>query len=216
MPILREVLCLARSFSGAEVESSIEPKRPHDHDMRASIRTRSGDPILQAFRQSIFRPLPRQQAFLARRQAVVRNVRTSRLRSHYLCHRKILNRRLRRENPLAFKQRCSIGSVSCVILSAAAFQAERRSCVEEIRTYSPRARFPFDSFQLRRQSLRAGSRHAGESAELRNDFGHLNCTITWDLWESRHVSYPFLEIQSLIRSSARCKFSIELATLRRK
>lgn len=74
--ILRQILCFSRLLTGAEIKQSIHPQRPYDHYVRTAIGASSRDPVLPAFLQPIFCPLPRQEAFLALWQAVARDAGT--------------------------------------------------------------------------------------------------------------------------------------------
>src|SRR5581483_1362343 len=70
MRILYEISGLHCIRSGAEINFAAHPKRPDHHHMWPAIRTRRRDPIFPVSLQPVLRPLPRQQAFPALRQAI--------------------------------------------------------------------------------------------------------------------------------------------------
>src|SRR6266851_4501395 len=54
-----DILCLASARAGAEPKSVLPPDAPNEHEMRAPVWARSGDPIVVGFFEALERPAPR-------------------------------------------------------------------------------------------------------------------------------------------------------------
>ena len=72
--ILRNIAGLHRLSTGAEVNATIHPQRPDNHHVRAAIGPSGRDPILPVFFEAVLGPFPGQQALVAFRKPIARNV----------------------------------------------------------------------------------------------------------------------------------------------
>jgi hypothetical protein len=77
MLVLRQVLRFARLPPRAEQKLPVQPQAPDHHGMRRAVRLDGRYPVIVAFLQAVFSPLPRKEALLAFRQSISRHVRAA-------------------------------------------------------------------------------------------------------------------------------------------